>query len=164
MPKIKIRFLINTLAGGGAEKVLVDLLNCLDPAVFDMTLCVVSGGVHEERIPEAVKIRRIINGKRFCNLIGKIIYNLPLSLLRIFFFREKVDIDIAYLEGFPTRVVSRSRQNKKKVAFVHCDVSSNDVLERCYKTRAKCISDYLCFDKICFVSENAREGFIKKVD
>ncbi len=35
---IKILFLINTLGGGGAERVLVNLVNNMDRSVYDITV------------------------------------------------------------------------------------------------------------------------------
>ena len=34
----KVLFLINTLGGGGAERVLVNLVNHMDPARYDITV------------------------------------------------------------------------------------------------------------------------------
>ena len=47
--KTKILFLIHDLGHGGAEKVLVNLVNNMDPEKFDITLTAMFGGGVNER-------------------------------------------------------------------------------------------------------------------
>src|ERR1700742_4820389 len=46
MPKTKIFYLISSLAQGGAERHLVDLLRGLDPDRFEGQICVLRGDNH----------------------------------------------------------------------------------------------------------------------
>ena len=155
-------FFINTLAGGGAEKVIVDLLNSLDTAKYSIDLVTVSGGVHEKRLSDKINYYKIIRNDSFIsNLLKKIIYKLPLVLFNFLFIRKKYDIEIAYLEGFPTRVIASRKNNAKKLAFVHCDVSVKHVLNGFYKNKTDCLSEYSRFNKVCFVSNLAKNGFEK---
>ena len=49
MPMKKILFLIHDLGHGGAEKVLVNLVNNMDPTQFDITvMALFGGGVNEQ--------------------------------------------------------------------------------------------------------------------
>ena len=50
----RMLFFISTLAGGGAEKVVVDLLNSIDTTQYMVDLVTVSGGVHETRLSEKI--------------------------------------------------------------------------------------------------------------
>ena len=53
---IKILFLINTLGGGGAEKVLVNLVNNMDRGQFDITVeTMFSGGVNQTLLKPDIK-------------------------------------------------------------------------------------------------------------
>ena len=67
------------------------------------------------------------------------------------------------MEGFPTKIVASNQfcEKTKKIAFVHCDVSVKPVLEDFYKSKAECVSEYMSFDKVCFVSKRALLGFEK---
>lgn len=51
MKKLKLLFLIESLSGGGAEKVLSVLLKHLDKTKFDITLCtIVDTGIYAEEV------------------------------------------------------------------------------------------------------------------
>ena len=61
--RIKLRFILNSLGGGGAEKVLVELLKQLDPNEYDIHLLTVAGGVHAASIPSHVHCKQIVSVK-----------------------------------------------------------------------------------------------------
>ena len=45
----KILFVIHSLAGGGAEKVLINLVNHMDQTQYDITvLSILGGGINED--------------------------------------------------------------------------------------------------------------------
>lgn len=158
---MKILFFINTLCGGGAEKVLVDLLRLLDKQKYQISLLTVEGGVHAERLPDNITYKSIIKTKSVFlkKLLQKIIYHLPPKIISALFIRGKYDIEIAYLEGFPTQVIAARKSRAKKIAFVHCDVSTTSVLRAFYKTKEKSVKEYKKYDKVCFVSRMAKSGF-----
>lgn len=157
----KILFFINTLGGGGAEKVLVDLVNSLDHSQYKVDVVSVTGGVHESRLSNHINYYKIIktNNSFFNRLFVRIFYHLPVSLVNRLIKKDNYDIEIAYIEGFPTKVIGASKGKSKKVAFVHCDVSVQNVLDKIYRTKKQCINDYNRFDRVCFVSDAAKNGF-----
>lgn len=161
----RILFFINTLNGGGAEKVLVDLLNVLDSKKYYIDLVTVTGGIHEKRLPAWVNYRKIIktNNKNLIKIFTKVFYHLPFGIVNKIIKKDSYDIEIAYLEGFPTRVIAAGNSNAKKIAFIHCDVSVNNVLDNFYKNKEECIKEYNKFDKVCLVSDMAKLGFEKSV-
>lgn len=161
----KLLFFINSLGGGGAEKVLVDLLNSLDSQQYDIDLISVTGGIHENRLSKNINYNKIIKCKNgFLNkLFGRLFFHLPLNLIYRVIKKREYDVEIAYLEGFPTRVITAGKSNAKKVAFVHCDVSVHGVLDSFYKNYDECLSEYNRLDKVCFVSQLAKDGFEKTI-
>jgi glycosyltransferase involved in cell wall biosynthesis len=56
-------------------------------------------------------------------------------------------------------VIAAGNTAAKKIAFVHCDVSVTHVLTKYYRSDKACHNEYVGFDKVCFVSEAAKEGF-----
>lgn len=111
-------FLIESLSGGGAEKVLTTLLQHLDSNKFDVTLCcIVDCGkyvndvkpyVHYTSIlpnPEQIKgIRKLIYQLKY-----KLIYSwLPLRLVYKWFVPHHADVEIAFVEGFATKLLAHS--------------------------------------------------------
>lgn len=161
--KKKIRFLINTLAGGGAEKVLVELLNQLDPDVYDVALVTITGGVRRQDLLDHVTVRQIVPSGRLSSLLAKVVYKLPSWVFAKLFLPGDFDIEVAYLEGSPTRFMAAKRTNGRKLAFVHCDLSVNNMIRPLYPNMEDCLAEYESFDKICFVSQKSKKGFEETV-
>ena len=161
----KLLFFINSLGGGGAEKVLVDLVNSLDHNKYKIDVVSVTGGVHEKRLSSKVHYYKMIKteNKFLKKLFVKVFYHLPLSLIYKFIKKDEYDIEIAYLEGFPTRVIAAGNSKAKKLAFVHCDVSVDNIMDKLYNGKKDCLNEYDQFDRVCFVSNVAKEGFEKTV-
>lgn len=163
--KLKVRFLVNTLSGGGAEKVLADLLNRLDPNAFEISLVTKRGGVHRARIPAHIRFRQIIPCKSagLQKLLSRIVNKLPPAMFAALFLRGDYDIEIAYMEGRPTREMAAKCTGGAKIAFVHCDLSVKNLIAPFYGSRQECLDEYRSFTKVCFVSEASRAGFEKVI-
>ncbi len=66
LKKKKVIFVINSLPGGGTEKVLVDMVNYLNPAQYDIALALFKKeGALLARIPDRVKIYDLKRSSRF---------------------------------------------------------------------------------------------------
>ncbi len=164
--KKKIMFFINTMAGGGAERVLVNLLKVLDYSKYDVTVITVIGGENLKDIPPDVTVRQIIKSKnKLSAFLVKILYNIPKKWFASLFLRGKFDIEISYLPGFPTRVLAakKSAPDTKKIAFIHGSISKEDMGILGYSDTKSCLSEYLTFSKVCFVSEAAKNFFESQV-
>ena len=116
---MKINFLISSLSGGGAEKVLQNLVNNMDKEKFDITVQTVWKENPEEYLNKNIKYKYIYpsysklnNYKYRLSVLLKIIY--PLHI------KDNYDIEVAYLECGATKVISTStNKNAKKVAVIH---------------------------------------------
>lgn len=160
--RTKICFFINTLRGGGAEKVLVDLVNHLDKEQYEVTLVTLLHGVYDSRLQQHVKHRTIINSTNgvVCNALMRLYCKiLPLSLFSRLFLKHDCDVLIAYSEGFPARAVAAANFVSKKIAFVHCNTGVDSRWLVNYKTPHDCLKEFDTFSKVCFVSKDSLEGF-----
>lgn len=164
----KLLFLIPTLQGGGAEKVLVDLVNNLDASKYDVTVqTYLNGGVFESNLNDNIRYKTIIstNNKYLRNLIMYLIsFILPSRVIYKLFIKGDYDIEVAYLQGVATKTLAESSdKHAKRIAFVHSDFSQNYLLSKFYKTYDICLKSYQKFDQVVFVSNNAKEGFEKTI-
>lgn len=156
---IKILFFIEVLKEGGAEKVLCNLVNNMDQNQFDITvqtvwLCDASNylapGIHYKSMyaspSRTNRIRYRVEAE------SGLAYRLHI--------RDDYDIECAYLEMGPTKVMAASTNSKaKKLAWVHCDLSKKvGDIEAFVK---KSVGWYSAFDKVICVSENVRESFVE---
>ena len=163
--KKRLRFLINTLGGGGAEKVLVDLLNKLDPQKYDLSLVIIYGGVNREKLHDHIHVRQLVPFRRgFLKwLFGSLLFKLPDKLFCACFLRGTYDAEIAYLEGIPTKRIAALKTNAARIAFVHQDVFVENIVHLPYGSKEKCLAAYRSLDQVCFVSKQAQIGFEKSV-
>lgn len=161
MKKVKLFFMINTLRGGGAEKALINLLNQLNSEDYEVTLLSVEGGVFVNEIPKHVHHYQLVGEKdSFANRIKKkIIYHMPSFVFRSLFIKGKFDYEIAYLEGFSTKILSSRRSQTKTIAFVHCDIGKHQAISKSRYFYSKITKYYKRFHKVCFVSKDIQQSF-----
>ena len=159
--RIKLRFILNSLGGGGAEKVLVELLKQLDPNEYDIHLLTVAGGVPASSIPSHVHCKQIVSVKseRSGCFLRKVVRKMPPWLFKLLFLHGEYDYNIAYLEGTPTRFLAALPADAKKIAFIHCDLSTKNLIAPFYKDDDEILAEYRSFDRVCFVSQQCMEGF-----
>ena len=154
---IRILFFIETLTGGGAEKVLQNLVNNMDSKKFDITVQTVWKENPEKYLNKNIKYKYIYpcysklnNYKYRLSVLLKTIY--PLHI------RDNYDIEVAYLECGATKVISTSTNKKaKKIAWVHCDLSKK--ISNINEFKKKSVKWYKNFDKVACVSRDVEKSF-----
>ncbi|MFP7297235.1 glycosyltransferase [Neobacillus niacini] len=159
----KLLIAIDNLGGGGAEKVLINLLKNLDKNKYSVTLLLLfNEGVYLKEVPPHVKINYLFNPKS--TLLRKIIYKLfkylPAEKIYKKYVKETFDIEIAFLEGCTTKLISGSANPaSKKIAWVHTDFSNHHWTVHYYKSDEEEKQQYQKFNDIVFVSNDSRKGF-----
>lgn len=163
----KVLFLINTLCGGGAEKVLVDTVNSLDREKYQITVqTLYDVGVFRDQLAPHIRYKTIISIEN--NLLRKIVGKLLFCILNVkwvynLFVRDTYDYEIAFLEGMPTKILSHStNHNANKIAWVHTDLLAFPDSVYAFGTEEKEGQAYSCFDKVFCVSNAVQEAFEKK--
>lgn len=158
MPK-KVLFLIPNLKHGGAEKVLVNLVNNLDPSKYDITVQTLFDlGVHREALKPHVRYVPGLKGEiRGNSHIFKLFS--PKMLFR-HFVKEHYDTVISYLEGVTARIVSGCTDpNTKKVCWIHTEFVSEKTAARGFRSIGEARECYDRFDLIAAVSQRVCEQF-----
>lgn len=162
--KKHIFFLIESLSGGGAEKVLTVLLKHIDKTRFDVTLCtVVETGVYMDEVKKYVSCTSILGnpnrktflGKAWYRFKYKCVYNwLPLIWVYRLFIPQGNDVEVAFVEGFATKLMAASTNKEaKKLAWVHIDLSKYHWIRNVYKDVQDEQSSYQKYDQIIGVSK-----------
>lgn len=168
----KIIFGITSLTLGGAERVLVDIVNRLVEK-FDITIFTIyNDGELEKDLDNRVHKISLYN-KKYAELSKKEKILIPVS---VFFnkkriFKKYIDNDdyiaqIAFLEGAITRIFSvKSKRKAKKIAWIHNDISK--VFGKGIKSKIKRIVDrniYEKYDDLIFVSIDNLDKFNRVYD
>ena len=166
----KILFLIESLSGGGAEKVLVTLVNNLDRSKFDITLCcVVNTGKYISTLNSDIHYTYIIPDisslkgiKRwYYSFLYHLVYQwLPLKWVYKLFVPQNKDVEVAFVEGFATKLLSYSTNRKsKKIAWIHTDLNNNHWTKLVYKNIKEEQTCYQQYNQIITVSDTALSAF-----
>ena len=167
--KKSIFILINTLRGGGAEKVLIDILERINYDKYQITLGLVfSGGVHFDKIPSNVQVVYLLPQNTYLlRFFNKIMFEWPKkfgfdSLTRFFVnqrFRDIYDLEIAFMEGLSTKYLSYKKNAKKRIAWVHTDLKNNHYTSSFFESVEDESQFYNSYDKIVFVSMDSMLEF-----
>ena len=156
-------FFIESLAGGGAEKVLVTLLNHLNREKYDVTLLtLVDTGVHKCGLdmtklhyrsfihPSANPVANIWNKVKY----KLVYYYLPRSLASRWVLPQfGYDVYVAFVEGFATSLISFI--SGVKIAWVHIDLKSYPwtLDKRIFKNKEEEHKTYCTYSKVVCVSQ-----------
>ena len=128
MNKKKVLFIIWSFSyGGGAEKVLANLVNNLNPLKYDVSILeFLHVGIKEESINSNIKLlppiidrtkHGIINRIK-CIIISRfVVYYFP-RLLRNLILRESFDIEISFNYMIPSFLLKKTLNNKN-ICWVH---------------------------------------------
>lgn len=129
MKKKKVLFLIESFIVGGAEKVLIDIVNNLDSGKYDITVCsVYKHSVYkgydksfEKPFKSHIKYRYLINNRiKILYVLFNYLLNKIPNILYQLFIGNKYDTLIAFYEGLPTYWVSQTQlKGCKKIAWLH---------------------------------------------
>src|SRR5699024_9284673 len=109
--KKNILFLMNDLGSGGAEKVLVNLVNHIDKTKYNITLrTLMDFGKNKEYVSNNVTYETVIK-KKFRG--AKYLYLLPKKYIYNKVASGDFDVIIVYLHGVLTKIVSHAPSSQK---------------------------------------------------
>ena len=156
----KILFLIHDLGHGGAEKVLVNLVNNMDPEQFDITIIApFSGGVNEQFLKPHIRYQTVFK-KAFPGNSHVMKLCSP-ELLHKWFIKERYDIEVAYLEGPDSRIISGCpNKGTKLISWIHCTMKSAEDIARGFRSAEEAQKCYGKMDTMVFVSQTNRDAFL----
>lgn len=155
----KLLFLIPNLKHGGAEKVLVNLVNNLDPERYQITVqTIFDVGVHREFLKPHIRYRSFLKHEFRGNHQLFQLFSPAFWWKRI--VKEHYDIAVSYLEGPTTRILSGCTDpDTKKVAWLHTTLSTPKRAALGFRGLKEAQRAYASFDSIVAVSQNVRDCF-----
>ena len=165
-----ILFLIESLSGGGAEKVLTTLLQNLNYEQYNITLCCICNiGKHLNSINSRTNYISILPNTNNLNYFKRLIYKLkykliynilPLKWVYQWFIPHHADIEIAFVEGYVTKLLAHSTNKKaQRIAWVHCDMQQFHWTKSIYNNIAEEEKTYQKYHQIITVSATVQKAF-----
>ena len=163
----KVLIVTDSLRGGGAEKVLYDILKNIDLKKYRIDIFLIFNyGIYKYKIEElGISIEGLFNERK--DLINNIFYKKLKSLLikisrwiycKYPFLikklkRKEYDIEIAFLEGYSTSLIANRKNNSKKIGWVHIDLEKHKIVDRKLESKS-----YNKIDKIICVSNDSKKS------
>ena len=159
----EVLLLIPNLKGGGAERVVVDLVNNFKSKKYNLTLMTLYDvGINKELLNDHVRYKFF--RKHQIRGIWRIYKLIPAKILHRIIIRDKYDIEIAYLEGIVTKIISGGNNKVKKIAWLHCELTNHEkYFLKIYGSATKFRCVYSKFNKIACVSKDVRKSFSDKL-
>ncbi len=155
----KILFFIHDLGPGGAEKVLVNLVNHMDPGKFDITvMSLFDEGVNRQFLAKHVRYRYCF--KHMFRGNSHVMKLLSPGMLHKLLIKEKYDIEVSYLEGPCARIISGCpHQDTKLVTWIHCLPQRDGNVTLGFRSYEEAAACYEKFHRCICVSHTAEDAF-----
>lgn len=173
----KVLFIMPALPGGGAEKVLVDILKNMDQNKYRLTLLLeYKDGVYTSSLPKGVEVIYLYQKsniwlERFHRGLGLIkCYHWFHSLFyRLAFLaklcRRRFDTIVSFMEGEAVRIHSYlAHKADRNVSWIHIDFKKKHWSLDFFRNKDHESGCYSKMDEVVFVSDDARRSFLDIYD
>lgn len=156
----RVLFLIPTLDKGGAENVLLNLVNHMDYSKFDITVQTLFDQDSQKSLLNPQITYKTYRKKQFRGN-SKLFARLPATLLYRLIVKEEYDIVVSYLEGPTAHIISGCPYpDTNKVAWIHTAFDKERGFLAGFRSKNAALKGYCAFDLIACVAEKVKERFI----
>lgn len=156
---IKILFFIETIDGGGAEKVLRNLVNNMDQSRFAITVQTLWPCDAKQYLVPGIRYKSVYPARDRVHMLR---YRLEAAagLTYALHIKDDYDIECACLECGATKIMAASTNKKAvKLAWIHCDLQKAMPDPQAFARETA--GYYAKFDKVVCVSKQGRQSFVE---
>lgn len=155
----KVLFFIPNLMHGGAEKVLVNLVNNLDRMKYDITVYTLfDEGVNKKYLKDDISYRYFL--KKIFKGNSIILKLFKPEFLYKHIIKDKYDVIVSYLEGPTARILwGCPYEETKKVSWIHIELNDKNLLSTGFRNFEEAKKGYESYDKIICVSNTVKQIF-----
>lgn len=175
--KKSVLFIMPALPGGGAEKVLIDILRRFDRDRFQLTLLLLfRDDVYTSSIPDDVEVlylhrrstlnhERIIRRLRMYGMYHRFVDWYYKPLVRRKLKGRRFDSIVSFMEGAAVRMHSFIMdKGNRNVSWVHIDLKTKHWSKDFFRSDHQERDIYERMDGVAFVSDESRDKFIELFD
>lgn len=142
---------------GGAEKVLINLVNNMDHDKYDITVeTLFDVGVNKQFLSDKVHYKTVCKKLFRMNTTVQKLFSPEFLYKHV--VKDEYDILVAYLEGSCTRIISGGPENKVKIAWRHFAENEKEFLTA-YRSMEEAKKVYRQYDKVVGVSNTVIDTF-----
>ena len=166
--KTKVLFIIPSLAGGGAERTLINILKNIDYLLFDVHLVVVDyTGIYCKQVPKQLKILPLFTNTKLVRVLSYVQKKTGFNKFVEHRFLKKIDSSydtaISFLDSNFTDLLFQIPNVNKTITWVHSSYKTNQNFYKFYRNdsyRKRLITQrYAKLNTIVFVSQDAKTEF-----
>ena len=159
--KKRVLFLIHDLGPGGAEKVLVNLVNGMDREKFDISLrTLFDWGPNRQNLSSDVHYSSWISRDLPANSHWMKIWTPEQLWQKI--IPENYDIVVSFLEGPCARVVGGCPDKETKIVdWIHTPIKTAEKFTEGFRNYNEAERCYARADSLVFVSQDVKKAFLK---
>ena len=154
-----VLFLIPTLDKGGAENVLVNLVNAMDQSKFSITVqTLFDQDSQKDRLAPGIEYRSFLYKQFHGN--SRLMARIPAAVLYRLIVGKRYDIVVSFLEGPTTHIaLGCPYKDTKKVAWIHVEMDKHRQMMAGFATPKAADAGYQALDKLIFVAETVKKRF-----
>ena len=158
---ISVLFLIPTLDRGGAENVLVDLVNHMDQSKFQITVqTLFDQNSQKDRLKEGIRYKSFLYHQFHGN--SRLMAWIPARLLYRLIVKERYDVVVSYLEGPTAHIISGCPYpDSKRAAWIHVEMKTKRQARAGFRSLCVACKAYEKLDKVIFVAKTVQTAFEK---
>lgn len=159
--KKRILFFITSLAGGGAEKVLVNMVNNMDKSKYDITVqTLFDTGVNKQYLNDDITYK-------YC---FKKVFRGNIHIFKLFspgflyrkLLKDEYDIVVSYFQGPTTRIIAGCpNSNVKLVQWIHNEFKDKNQLINCYRNEKEFKQLQKKYSETVYVAKTSKEAYHK---
>ncbi len=155
---ISILFLIPTLDRGGAENVLINLVNNMDQSKFEITVqTLFDKDSQKNRLHPGIEYKSFLFKQFHGN--SRLQARLPAGLLYRLIVKKRYDIVVSYLEGPTAHILSGCPyMDTKKVAWFHVEMDRERQLSAGFVSKEDALSAYCNYEQIVYVADSVKKS------
>ena len=156
----KILFFITSLAGGGAEKVLVNMVNHMNKSKFHVTIMTLFDvGVNKQFLSKEIEYKYVF--KKIIRGNSKLFKLFSPEYLYKRMIKDDYDIIVSYFQGPTTRIVAGCpKKSTKLVQWIHNEFHSKEKIAVCYRNINECILLQKKFNATVYGSKTVRDIYL----
>lgn len=169
--KKKVTIIVESLYGGGVERILQIICNHFNYERYNLTLySVKKDNPKEPYYPSCINYKYIFDTIKKEESIWKNLWIKVKNRYKLFiyyhfspktfyrqFIREKADVAIAFIEGYATRLVAGFPNDTKRIAWLHIELNNFHWSKIAYQNIEEEKKTYLSMSRIVCVANTVKE-------
>lgn len=165
--KRTILFTISNFEDYNIRNVLIDLINNIDTEENSIEIkALFNESKYINDLHKNVKYSYVIKKPTLLKkrILSNVIKYFPKKFVYTWFITKNYDVEIAFSESLPVKLLCGSTSPSIKLTWLHHDIFGSNYMTKQFSNKKKIIRNYQNFDRIVCISDSIRESFEKNTN